>query len=84
MPSQSAREWQETEIELLQQISTQIAIAVQQAALFEKVEAELEERKCTEIALLRSESQLLVFLPKLKSISLIPFLPPKRLVRVQV
>ncbi|MBD2187026.1 GAF domain-containing protein [Pseudanabaena mucicola] len=39
------RQWQEFEISLTQQIAIQLAIAIQQASLYEKVESELLERK---------------------------------------
>ena len=39
------RRWREFEVDLLKQLSTQIAIAIQQSSLFEQVQAELAERK---------------------------------------
>ncbi|MBZ8179156.1 PAS domain S-box protein [Oscillatoria salina] len=52
------RRWQDGEIELLRQLSVQLAIAIQQAALFEQVETELKERAIAEAALRTSEAQL--------------------------
>lgn len=45
------RRWREFEVDLLKQLSTQVAIAIQQSTLFEQVQAELAERK-------RAEEQL--------------------------
>lgn len=54
----SSRHWEDSEVQLLKQLSIQLAIAIQQAALFEQVEAELKERAIAEAALRRSEAQL--------------------------
>ncbi|MDX2217021.1 MAG: PAS domain-containing protein [Oculatellaceae cyanobacterium bins.114] len=48
---QAPREWQESEIELLRQIASQVSIALQQSALLEQVQTELTERKQAEAAL---------------------------------
>ena len=40
-----AREWQNPEIELLQQLSVQMAIAIQQAELYEQLQQELKQRQ---------------------------------------
>ena len=45
------RQWQSVEIELLQQLATQVAIAVHQSQLYQHLSAELAERKHAEIAL---------------------------------
>jgi two-component sensor histidine kinase/CBS domain-containing protein len=45
------RRWREFEIDLLKQLSTQVAIAIQQSELYQQVQAELAERK-------RAEEQL--------------------------
>lgn len=42
------RQWQALEINLLKQIATQLAIAIQQSILFEQVQSELTERKRAE------------------------------------
>lgn len=55
---QAPREWHNSEIELLQQIAAQVSIALQQAALFEQVQIELNERKQAEAALRESQIQL--------------------------
>jgi PAS domain S-box-containing protein len=52
------REWQDSEINLLQQIASQSSIALQQAELFGKVQTELVERKRAEAALQERESLL--------------------------
>jgi PAS domain S-box-containing protein len=52
------REWQSREIALLQQLGTQVSIAIQQAALFEQVQTELTERKQAEIALQQLNAEL--------------------------
>jgi PAS domain S-box-containing protein len=51
------REWQPLEIDLLQQLATQVGIAIQQADLFTQVQVELAERRQTEAALRRSEER---------------------------
>ncbi len=55
---QGPRDWQRDEVTLLQELSLQLGIAIQQAALFEQVEAELQERSRAETALRQSEAQL--------------------------
>ena len=45
------RQWQSYEIELLQQLATQVAIALQQSELYSRVQAELIERQRMEQAL---------------------------------
>ncbi|MBN3877393.1 MAG: PAS domain S-box protein [Nostoc sp. JL23] len=52
------REWQSSEIALLQQLGAQVSIAIQQAALFEQVQTELTERKQAEIALQQLNAEL--------------------------
>lgn len=52
------RLWQNTEIELLQQLATQVGIAIQQSTLFKQVQIELMERKRTENVLRQREKQL--------------------------
>lgn len=42
------RHWQQFEINLLKQLATQVAIAIQQSTLFEQVQTELTERKRAE------------------------------------
>ncbi len=46
------RDWQDGEIELIKQISTQLAIAILQAELYQKAQAEIQERKAMEAQLL--------------------------------
>ena len=53
----SPRNWQTSEVELLQQLSVQLGIAIQQSELYHQAQQELQERKQTEIALRQSESQ---------------------------
>lgn len=52
------RPWQDSEINLLRQIATQVGIALQQSTLFETVQAELIERRQVEAALRESQVQL--------------------------
>ncbi|MEQ9368130.1 MAG: GAF domain-containing protein [Coleofasciculus chthonoplastes F3-SA18-01] len=53
----SQRHWQSYEIELLQQLATQVAIALQQSELYSKVQAELIERQRIEKELRVSEQR---------------------------
>ena len=55
---QEPRLWQSIEIELLQQLATQVAIAVQQSELYQQLSAELTERKRAEAGLRNSQSAL--------------------------
>lgn len=55
------RQWQESDIDLLRQLASQVSIALQQADLFEQVQAELVERRQTEVALKERESLLRLF-----------------------
>ena len=52
------RKWQESEVRLLKQLSVQIAIAIQQSELYQKLEAELRERQQIETNLRKREAQL--------------------------
>lgn len=52
------RQWQESEVELLRQLSLQLSVAIQQAALFEQLADELTERKAAEAALRKSKATL--------------------------
>ena len=52
-----ARNWQEAELELLQMLTVQVAIAIQQGELYQQIQTELEHRKRAEIALQESESR---------------------------
>ncbi|HLO86582.1 MAG TPA: GAF domain-containing protein [Nostocaceae cyanobacterium] len=49
-------EWQPWEIDILQQLTNQIAIAIQQSELYQQLEKELLERQKIETALRRSEN----------------------------
>jgi|GEM_PF-1735913 len=51
----TARPWQTSEIELLQQLANQVAIALQQASLYEQAQRELEERRQIETSLRLNE-----------------------------
>jgi len=53
-----SRKWQSLEIELLQQLATNVAIALQQSELYEQVQTELFERKRAEQGLRASEAAL--------------------------
>jgi PAS domain S-box-containing protein len=52
------RQWQPLEIDLLQQLSTQVSIAIRQAELYQQAQRELAERRCTE-EVLRDQSEKL-------------------------
>ncbi|TAF04040.1 MAG: response regulator [Nostocales cyanobacterium] len=54
------RHWQESEIDFIQQIANQLAIAIQQAYLFEQVQTELTERRLTEAKLTETNKQLFI------------------------
>lgn len=54
----AARSWPESEIELLQQLATQVAIALNQADLYERATRELEERRQIEASLRLGEMRL--------------------------
>ena len=55
--SLSPRRWQLEEITLLKRLSTQLAIAIQQAATYEQIQTELTERRNTEMRLRESEQR---------------------------
>ncbi|WP_193200664.1 PAS domain S-box protein [Nostoc sp. MG11] len=55
------RWWQEWEIDLLEQLATQVSIAIQQSQLYEQVQSELAERKRAEEALEQSEEKFRLF-----------------------
>jgi PAS domain S-box-containing protein len=57
---QDRRVWQESEAQLLQQIANQLAIAIQQASLFERLQQELAERKQAQLQLIESNQQLAI------------------------
>ena len=52
------RTWQETEVDLLQQLAVQVAIAAQQSELYQQSQSELNERKRAEQELRESEAIL--------------------------
>ncbi|MBD2578042.1 PAS domain S-box protein [Oscillatoria sp. FACHB-1406] len=52
------RDWQPTEIEFLQSLSMQLAIAIQQASTYEKLQSELQERQQAEKLLRQSTERL--------------------------
>ena len=53
----SPRNWQESEIDLLQLLAIQVAIAIQQSELYQQGQTELNQRRQAEIALRESESR---------------------------
>jgi diguanylate cyclase (GGDEF)-like protein/PAS domain S-box-containing protein len=55
--SQAPRQWQPEETALLQQLSTQMAIAIQQATSYQRLQTELTERQKTEANLRQSEQR---------------------------
>ena len=52
------RQWQTSEIELLQQLAVQVGIAIQQSSLFEQVQTELIQRKRVELELQQAKQEL--------------------------
>jgi PAS domain S-box-containing protein len=52
------RPWQDLEVDLLQQLATQVAIAVQRSSLYQQMQAELAERKRMEQELRESETSI--------------------------
>ncbi|WP_414583957.1 PAS domain S-box protein [Scytonema sp. PCC 10023] len=50
------REWQTWEIDLLKQLSSQVAIAIQQSELYQQLKEELRDRQRAEVALRQSEA----------------------------
>jgi PAS domain S-box-containing protein len=51
------RTWQQLDVDLLQQLADKLAIAVNQAELYEQAQTEIEERKRTEEALVESQTR---------------------------
>jgi PAS domain S-box-containing protein len=49
------RNWQSWEVELLEQIASQLAIAIQQSELYEQLQLELQERKLAEATIREAE-----------------------------
>ncbi|MEH2205727.1 MAG: PAS domain S-box protein [Nostoc sp.] len=54
----ASRHWQSVELDLLDQLAVQIAIAIQQGSAYQQLQAELAERQRTETALKASEEKL--------------------------
>jgi len=54
----ASRHWQSLEMNLLDQLAVQIAIAIQQASAYQQLQAELAERQRTEAALKASKEKL--------------------------
>ncbi|WP_054469679.1 PAS domain S-box protein [Planktothricoides sp. SR001] len=52
------RQWQETEIELMKQLATQVGIAIQQSELYQQAYQELQQRKKAQESLFISEQRL--------------------------
>jgi PAS domain S-box-containing protein len=52
------REWQDSEAQLLQQVANQLAIAIQQASLYEQSQQEIAERKQAQQQLTETNQQL--------------------------
>ncbi len=55
------RHWEQNDISIAQQLSTQLAIAIQQADLFEKLQQELTERQEAQDQLTERNEQLAIF-----------------------
>lgn len=58
----ASRHWQSFELDLLDHLAVQIAIAIQQASAYEQIQAELRERKRAEVALKESEARFQAFM----------------------
>jgi hypothetical protein len=56
----STRHWLQTEIDFSQKITNQLAIAIQQASLFDQLQRELAERQQTEAKLTESNQKLAI------------------------
>jgi len=56
--SETARDWQPEDVSLLQELSLQIAIAIQQATAYDQLQTELKERKQVEAQLREAQAQL--------------------------
>lgn len=56
------RVWQQVELDLLDQLAVQIAIAIQHASAYQQAQGELSERRQTELALQASEARFQAFL----------------------
>ena len=54
----ATRSWQASELELLQLLTSQVAIAIQQGQLYQQVQTELEQRRRAEAAIRERETQL--------------------------
>ena len=54
----ASRNWQESELELLQLLATQIAIAIQQGEFYQQAQNEIARRKQIEVEIRESETQL--------------------------
>jgi PAS domain S-box-containing protein len=54
------RQWEEWEIELLQNTADQLAIAIQQSSLFEQLNRELAQRELTETKLTETNTKLII------------------------
>jgi len=61
------RKWKQSSVELLRQLSVQLSVAIQQAALFEQLADELKERYAAETALRESEATLIQQRSKLEA-----------------
>ncbi len=57
---QEKRVWQKSEAQLLQQIANQLAIAIQQTSLFDRLQQELNERKLSQQQLIESNQELAI------------------------
>jgi signal transduction histidine kinase/CheY-like chemotaxis protein len=51
----SVRQWQPSDIDLLEQLATQVGIAIQQSELYQQAQNELAERRRTEVILAQQE-----------------------------
>lgn len=54
----TTREWKTLEIEFIQQLASQVSLAIQQAGLFEQVQTELGQRRQSELTLQQTNLEL--------------------------
>lgn len=72
------REWQPLEITLLQQLATQVGIALQQAELYQQAQNELAERRRIEVELRESEERFRQLAENTNAVFWITELPERR------
>ncbi|WP_160299576.1 PAS domain S-box protein [Leptolyngbya iicbica] len=69
------RQWQASEVNLLERLSTQLAIAIDQASLFQQLQSQLAERQQAELALQESETRFAEIAQTLNQVSYVISVP---------